>query len=71
MKLILGVFDVWIVNSAFRCNPMSWLITMKCCGTTEFCHTIDDASFGVLMCLASEVPHSGAIPCAMIGWKFH
>ena len=24
------------MNSAFRCNPMCLLITMKCCSTTEF-----------------------------------
>ena len=71
MKFISGVFNAWIVNSAFRCNPMCWLIAIKCCSTMEFPPTIDCASFGVLMCLVNEAPHSGAILCAMIGCKVH
>ena len=30
---------------------------------------VDCASFGVLLCLIFEAPHSGAIPCAMKGWN--
>ena len=48
VKFILGVFNAWIVNSAFQCNPMCWLITIKCCSDMEFPPTIDCASFWYL-----------------------
>ena len=51
MKFILGDFNAWTVNSTFRCNPMCWLITMKCCGTIEFPTAIDCASY-----LGTNVP---------------
>ena len=71
VKFILGVFNAKIVDSTFQCNVMHWLITMKCCGTMELRPILDCASFWVLLCLVGEARHSGAIPCAMIGWKFY